>query len=53
MRDQTGFDFDVPPTLPTTPEPDAARLALLRGPVAAQMAPVYPAFVQTVFGGAA
>jgi glutaconate CoA-transferase subunit B len=53
VRDQTGFDFDVPPTLPTTPEPDAARLALLRGPVAAQMAPVYPAFVQTVFGGAA
>ncbi|HMO44720.1 MAG TPA: CoA-transferase [Rubrivivax sp.] len=50
VRDQTGFDFDVPHSVPTTPAPDAARLALLRGPVAAQMAEVYPAFVQAVFG---
>lgn len=50
VRDQTGFDFDVPASLPTTPVPDAGRLALLRGPVAAQIAEVYPAFAQQVFG---
>ncbi len=52
VRDQTGFDFDAPERVPTTPAPDAARLALLRGPVAGQMAEVYPAFAQAVFGGA-
>lgn len=50
VHDQTGFDFDVPASLPTTPVPDAGRLALLRGPVAAQIAEVYPAFAQQVFG---
>ena len=50
VRDQTGFDFDVPASLPTTPSPDADRLALLRGPVATQIAEVYPAFAQQVFG---
>jgi glutaconate CoA-transferase subunit B len=50
VRDQTGFDFDVPASLPTTPSPGAERLALLRGPVAAQIAEVYPAFAQQVFG---
>jgi len=55
VRDQTGFDFDVPEAgpadvLPTTELPDAARLALLRGPVARQMAGVYPAFARQVFG---
>lgn len=50
VRDQTGFDFDVPAVLPTTPSPDAGRLALLRGPVAAQIAEVYPAFALQVFG---
>jgi glutaconate CoA-transferase subunit B len=53
VRDQTGFDFDVPARLPTTPSPDAQRLALLRGPVAAQIAEVYPAFAQQVFGAVA
>jgi glutaconate CoA-transferase subunit B len=50
VRDQTGFDFDCPPEVPTTPLPDAARLALLRGPVAEQIADVYPSFAQQVFG---
>jgi glutaconate CoA-transferase, subunit B len=55
VRDQTGFDFDVPElrpggVLPTTEVPDATRLALLRGPVARQMAGVYPAFARQVFG---
>jgi glutaconate CoA-transferase subunit B len=34
VRDRTGFDFGLPPgAVATAPEPDAARLALLRGPV--------------------
>ena len=52
VRDQTGFTFDCPANPPTTPAPGAARLALLRGPVAAQIADVYPAFAQRVFGHA-
>jgi hypothetical protein len=32
--DRTRFDVGLPPgAVATTPEPDAARLALLRGPV--------------------
>jgi glutaconate CoA-transferase subunit B len=53
VRDQTGFDFDVPAAVPTTAAPDAHRLALLRGPVAEAIADVYPAFAQQVFGMAA
>lgn len=49
VRDQTGFDFDCPAEVPTTPLPDAARLALLRGDVAEQIGAVYPAFAQAVF----
>lgn len=51
VRDQTGFDFDLPDQVATTPAPDARRLALLRGPVATQIAGVYPAFARQVFGG--
>ena len=54
VRDQTGFDFDLPAgAVPTTAVPDAHRLALLRGPVATQIAGVYPAFAQQVFGAVA
>jgi len=53
VRDQTGFDFDCPPQVPTTAAPEADRLALLRGPVAEQIADVYPGFAQRVFGLAA
>lgn len=52
VRDLTGFDFDCPAVVPTTPAPDAERLALLRGPVAGQIAEVYPAFARQVFGAA-
>ena len=54
VRDQTGFDFDLPNNrpggVPTTAAPDAHRLALLRGTVATQIADVYPAFARQVFG---
>ena len=50
VRDQTGFDFDVPAQVTTTPVPDAQRLALLRGSVAQQIAGVYPGFARQVFG---
>ncbi len=50
VRDQTAFDFDAPDAPPTTPVPAAERLALLRGPVASQIADVYPAFARQVFG---
>jgi glutaconate CoA-transferase subunit B len=54
VRDMTAFDFELPPgaggAVPVTPAPDAERLALLRGPVAAQIAEVYPAFARDVFG---
>jgi len=53
VRDQTGFDFDCPAQVPVTAAPDAARLALLRGPVAHAVADIYPAFAQQVFGIAA
>ena len=50
VRDQTGFHFDAPATVPTTRTPDARRLALLRGPVAQAIADVYPGFARQVFG---
>lgn len=53
VRDQTGFDFDAPATVPTTCTPDAQRLALLRGPVAQAIADVYPGFARQVFGAVA
>jgi glutaconate CoA-transferase subunit B len=50
VRDNTGFAFDEPDTVPVTPEPDAATLAVIRGPVAARVAEIYPLFAREVFG---
>jgi glutaconate CoA-transferase subunit B len=50
IRDETGFDFDVPPEIPATLLPDAATLALLRGPIAHEIAETYPSFADRVFG---
>jgi glutaconate CoA-transferase subunit B len=47
---QTGFDFDRPDTIPETPSPSPETLALLRGPVARELAEVYPQFAAEVFG---
>lgn len=53
VQDHTGFAFDHPEEIPETPAPDAATLALLRGPVLGQVRRVYPVFAETVFGQAA
>ncbi|MBI2586491.1 MAG: CoA synthetase [Rhodospirillales bacterium] len=50
VRDNTGFDFDVPEDVPETPPPDADRLALLRTKIAAEIAKTYPDFAARVFG---
>ena len=44
VRAETGFAFDVPDAVPVTPEPDAATLALIAGPVREQIAETYPGF---------
>lgn len=50
VREQTGFEFDVPAEVPETPAPDAATLALIRGEVARTIAGPYPAFAKRVWG---
>jgi glutaconate CoA-transferase subunit B len=50
VRAQTGFDYDAPPAVPRTPAPSAEDLALLRGPVAREMAADYPDFARKVWG---
>ena len=45
----TGFDFDRPETVPETPTPDAETLALIRGPVAREIARTYPRFAERLF----
>lgn len=47
VRTATGFDFTVDRAVAETPRPDAATLALLRGPIAEELAPAYPKFVRS------
>ena len=49
VRDNTGFEIDVPDTVPTTPVPEADRLRLLRGVIAGEIAKTYPGFAERVF----
>jgi glutaconate CoA-transferase, subunit B len=49
VRAATGFDYDEPGVVPTTPVPDAATLGLLRGPIAAKLREFYPDFAERVF----
>lgn len=51
VRAETGFDYDGD-TAPETPDPTEAELALLRGPVRAEMLETYPEFCARVWGGA-
>ena len=48
--ENTGFDFDRPDAVPTTPVPSAETLHLLRRIVAPMLAEVYPEFARSVFG---
>ncbi|WP_338661728.1 CoA-transferase [Pararoseomonas sp. SCSIO 73927] len=50
IRTQTGFGFDAPEMVPTTPDPTPEELALLRGPVCEEMLETYPEFCARVFG---
>jgi len=49
LRAVTGFEFDVPAEVPTTPDPTEAELALLRGPVCEEMLETYPEFCRRVW----
>ncbi|HWX46741.1 MAG TPA: CoA-transferase [Roseomonas sp.] len=49
IRAATGFDYDEPTSLPATPDPTEAELALLRGPVCDEMLETYPDFCARVF----
>ncbi len=48
IRAETGFDYHDPGA-PETPDPTAEELALLRGPVRAEMAETYPEFCTRVW----
>ncbi len=49
----TGFGFDAPDSVPETEPPAVEDLALLRGPVCAEMIETYPAFCARVWGAQA
>lgn len=53
VRERTGFAFDAPDAVPETPLPDGPTLAELRGPVAREIAKIYPKFAADVFGSGA
>jgi glutaconate CoA-transferase subunit B len=50
IRADTGFEFDAPQAVPTTTAPSADDIALLRGPVARDIAADYPDFARRVWG---
>jgi glutaconate CoA-transferase subunit B len=50
ILDNTGFEFDLPEMVPETEAPEPERLALLRGPIAREIADPYPKFASAVFG---
>ncbi len=50
VRDNTGFDFDVPDTVPTTAEPEPERLDVLRSKIGREIAGTYPEFAERVLG---
>lgn len=53
IREQTGFDYDLAETVPFTRLPAADELALLRGPVAREIALNYPEFARRVWAAGA
>lgn len=53
VRDNTGFDFDVPDHVPETEMPTRTVLNEIRTEIAAEIAETYPNFAERVFGVAA
>lgn len=53
VAEHTGFDYQCADPVTVTAPPDAADLALIRGPVAEAIAEVYPAFARSVLSGEA
>ncbi len=53
IRANTGFAFDAGDDVPATPDPTETELALLRGPVRAEMVETYPDFCARVWQEAA
>jgi glutaconate CoA-transferase subunit B len=49
LAGMTGFDYDRPETVATTPTPEPEVLEAIRGPVATRLAETYPRFVERVF----
>ncbi|HTP63077.1 MAG TPA: CoA-transferase [Burkholderiales bacterium] len=52
VKRNTGFDYDAPQYAPQTAAPDEGELALLRGPVASEIAVNYPEFAGRIWGSA-
>jgi glutaconate CoA-transferase subunit B len=52
IRRATGFAFAVDEAVPETPPPDPEDLALLRGPIAAELRALYPRFAARELSGA-
>jgi glutaconate CoA-transferase subunit B len=50
VAEHTGFDYDRPAAVPTTPAPSKETLRLMREKVAPELAEVYPQFAARVFG---
>jgi glutaconate CoA-transferase subunit B len=48
VRDNTGFEFDLPASVPPTPSPDPDTLALMRGEIREQVAESYPRFASAL-----
>ena len=53
VLDQTGFEFDRPERVATTPSADAATLDILYGPVRTALASGYPAFAESMVAATA
>lgn len=50
VRENTGFDFDIPDHVPETEGPDPETLRLIRSEISREIAETYPAFAARVFG---
>ncbi len=50
IRDNTGFDFALASQVEPTPDPEAADLDVIRGPIARTVGETYPKFAKQVWG---